>query len=145
MSRKRPPQHDPLAVDREFFSEAKEQWLRFTVPGTYKRTRATALLNVLTSLARPTSRAETISDGYLKARKLHDKEPALIVKTLEERYPKFFLNFPTRTGLTSTTKKAFVGEFCKVYLNHGQRQYGKVGLRKATEKIGPISDVEVCL
>ena len=145
MSRNRPPKHDPLAVDREFFSEVKEQWLRSRTPGTHQRTRITALLNVLTTIARPTSRAETIADGYLKARKLHDKEPALVVKMLEERYPKFFANFPTRTVLSDTIKKAFVGEFCKVYLNQGQRQYGKVGLRKVIKKIGPISDVEVCI
>ena len=111
-----------------FLSKIKEEWLRTDINPGYSR--MTALVEVLITTRRPSRSTQSIFDALLKNNKLHDGEPALVVKTLEARHPNFFFMFPCTGALTENKKQAFIGEWSKAYLRRGKPAYGKPKLRK---------------
>lgn len=121
--------HAPLS-GREFFSLEKDKFLKKEL--RKDRTRCNGIANVVSALPRPTKPEQTIWDGYYINAKLHDREPEAVVEELERRWPDFFDGFPTKNKQPATIaqKKEFIGEWCRVYIKQGLRQYGKPKLRK---------------
>jgi hypothetical protein len=136
-------QYDPISVEREFMSNDKQAWLLGELREGLNK--GAGIANVVSSLSRPTHPEQTIWHGYSVNEKLHDREPEAIVKELERRWPDFFVGFPMRTGIaqnarsvSSTIKKAFVGDWCRTHIRLGLRAYGKPGLRSKKSDIQAV-------
>ena len=87
--------------------------------------------NTLSSVMNPDRPDETLLDEALRADKLHDRHPELIVSTIEGKLPGFFDTLPTADGVVNIVKKkAFISEYITCVVRLGQRRYGKPNLRK---------------
>lgn len=78
-----------------------------------------AIVNTMSSIQNPSRPEETLYDEALRADKLHDGHPELIVTEIEKRFGPIFDGIaPTMKG-----KKAFISEFITCILHLGERRY----------------------
>jgi len=127
---------EPLADTCPSMSPAKRKWLESKVKMASGRlaSRQCLFLNVVTTTMREHGSVDqTICDGYIENgySKLHDKEPSILVRELEDRASTFFDGTPGRGALTLEKKRALVGELMKHLIALGRTGYGKPNLRKA--------------
>ncbi|MFA5767619.1 MAG: hypothetical protein WC919_06880 [Candidatus Paceibacterota bacterium] len=94
-------------------------------------TKLTALMNVLTSTPRPTNPNMTLFDQAVLRQKLHDREPEILIRELEERWPDYFIDLPVQKGtvVTRAKKGSFISLFITSFLHHGIPRYEKPNLR----------------
>lgn len=115
----------------QVLSARKSAWLKQTIGGVWgDMTKHTALVAVMIGIKNPHRPTETLHDEALRADKLHDGHPELIVTTVEQRFGNIFDNLLGDVPPDLTKKKAFISEFITCQLKLGMRRYGKPNLRK---------------
>lgn len=111
----------------QVLSERKTAWLK--EPCKKGVLKHTAIVNTMSSIPNPSRPEETLFDEAIRAEKLHDGHPELIVTEIEKRFGLIFDDIAT----TMLAKKAFISEFITCILRLGERRYGKPNLRKKEE------------
>jgi hypothetical protein len=97
--------------------------------------RENALINVMTSTPRPSNKNMPIWDMARSCKKLHDGEPAVIIKELERRFPHYFDTLPVEPGseITEIKKAAFISLYITCRLYDGNSRYIKRRKKKSDE------------
>jgi hypothetical protein len=95
-------------------------------------TRQCALINKMTTTPRPTKPSMSIYDMALLGKKLHDREPAALIKAVENTWPCFFDYLEDGLNEVGAAKKkaAFISRFITYHFHHGVSRYEKPKLRK---------------
>ena len=129
----------------QVLSPPRTAWLAEQVGGKWRNLlKQTAISAVMIQTRNPHRPNETLYDEALRADKLHDGHPQLIVETVEAKFGKIFDNLPISEGsaLDLTKKKAFISEFITCVLKLGMRRYGKPNLRKDSGQEEDVLDID---
>lgn len=129
--------NSPLAASSSAMSEAKRKFWSAewrVSDSAIGQTRVAVFHFVMNTTPRPTNLDHSLALGYALNEKLHDREPALIVRKIEEHDPTFFNEYPRSrksVSMAERDKCAAVGEAARAFYRHGAAAYGKEGLRKS--------------
>ncbi len=131
-------EHDPLSDEPVLLSAEKRAWCASPWEKRGRRQPRLAVFQfAMNSTPRPTAPEETISYGYMKLNKFHDREPEAVLAAIDAVDPEFFDSWPRKatTALSSPSewsafKKGAVGELARAYYRLGLAAYGKPKLRR---------------
>lgn len=118
----------PIQQDMKFSPAFYEYWT-----GNYsdssKETRLAAILRITFTTDRP-GYADTIGSSYTGNDKLHDGEPAIIMKKLLQLSSSFFEGMPHKGKLTTKKVLDNIGDALRITVKSGKSLYVKPNLRK---------------
>jgi len=117
-------------------SKAKKEWIRSTTGWDQysNSTKFSIIYRALSGIRNPHRTTETLLDEALRADKLHDGHPQIIVEAIEDLIPDFFKDLPTEGTPDMIRKKAFISEFITCEVRNGETRYDKPNLRKNKSK-----------
>jgi hypothetical protein len=104
-------------------------------------TKATAIMAIMIGTPRPSAPGQCILDQVFLGEKMHDREPGLVIKGVEERFgADFFATLPRQKKDQQPSIK-HKSEFISEYASHlrGGAKFGKPELRKDAGDVPQIN------
>jgi len=128
--------HQPILPATMMSKEKRDWWAapwRRPTPGL-QQPRMAVLHFVMNTTPRETAPAESIAFGYLRNDKLHDREPAALLRAIAAIDPNFFEGFPQKLGTSADRVLAFaLSDAIRAFYRHGLHAFGIPGRRKVDD------------
>lgn len=134
--------HEPLDTDPIPMSVEKRVWCASPWTGRGSvQPRIAVFHYVMNATRRPSSPNETLAFAVMNNNKLHDREPTLIIESIEKIDENYFNDYPRRstTEFDMDFKKGVISELVRAFYRHGFTAYGKPGLRKDPDNDSPLA------